>query len=63
VLTPLRGIDVENQIRGLLKVFGLIIGRAKMKTFTSRIVELIDGQPALAAAVNSDGAANVSAQT
>jgi len=43
--------DVESQIRGLLKVFGLIIGRAKMNTFTAKTNELIDGQPALAAAV------------
>jgi transposase len=43
--------DVENQIRGLLKVFGLIIGRAKMNTFTAKTNELIDRQPALAAAV------------
>jgi transposase len=43
--------DLENQIRGLLKNFGLIIGRAKMNTFTARTVELIDGQPLLAAAI------------
>ena len=28
--------DLENQIRGLLKNFGLVIGRAKMNTFTVR---------------------------
>ena len=28
--------DIENQIRGLLKNFGLVIGRAKMNTFTVR---------------------------
>jgi transposase len=43
--------DLENQIRGLLKNFGLVIGRAKMNTFTARTVELIDGQPVLAAAI------------
>jgi transposase len=43
--------DLENQIRGLLKNFGLIIGRAKMNTFTARTNELIDGKPALAAAI------------
>jgi len=39
--------DVENQIRGLLKNLGLVIGRAKMSTFTARTMELIDGNPAL----------------
>ena len=43
--------DLENQIRGLLKNFGLVIGRAKLNTFTSRANELIDGKPELAAAV------------
>ena len=36
--------DLENQIRGLLKNFGLVIGRAKMNTFTVRATELIDKQ-------------------
>lgn len=43
--------DLENQIRGLLKNFGLVIGRAKMSTFTTRATELIDGRPELAAAI------------
>ena len=43
--------DLENQIRGLLKNFGLVIGRAKMNTFTAKAIELIKGQPALAAAI------------
>ena len=43
--------DLENQIRGLLKNFGLVIGRAKMNTFTAKAAGLIDGQPALAAAI------------
>ena len=43
--------DIENQIRGLLKNFGLVIGRAKMTTFTTRAKELLDAQPALSAAV------------
>ena len=43
--------DIENQIRGLLKNFGLVIGRAKLNTFTKRAEELIEGQPALSAAV------------
>lgn len=43
--------DLENQIRGLLKNFGLVIGRAKMSTFTTRATKLIDGRPELAAAI------------
>src|ERR1700761_9158990 len=43
--------DLENQIRGLLKNFGLVIGRAKMNTFTAKTAELINGQPLLAAAI------------
>lgn len=43
--------DLENQIRGLLKNFGLVIGRAKMNTFTVRANELIDGKPELAVAI------------
>lgn len=43
--------DLENQIRGLLKNLGLVIGRAKMGTFTARAAELIDDKPALTAAV------------
>jgi transposase len=43
--------DLENQIRGLLKNLGLVIGRAKMNTFTTRANELIDKNPALVAAI------------
>lgn len=43
--------DLENQIRGLLKNFGLVIGRAKMNTFTTRAHEFIEGRPELAAAI------------
>jgi len=43
--------DLENQIRGLLKNLGLVIGRAKMGTFTARATELIGDKPALTAAV------------
>jgi len=35
----------------LLKNLGLVIGRCKLNTFTARADELIDGKPALAAAV------------
>ena len=44
--------DLENQIRGLLKNLGLLIGRAKMNTFTARVVELIEDRPELAAVVD-----------
>ena len=43
--------DLENQIRGLLKNLGLVIGRAKMNTFTGRATELIADKPALTASV------------
>jgi len=43
--------DVENQIRGLLKNLGLVIGRAKMNVFAVRAAELIEDRPELAAAV------------
>ena len=43
--------DLENQIRGLLKNFGRVIGRAKMTVFYLRAAELIEDRPELAAAV------------
>ncbi len=43
--------DVENQIRGLLKNLGLVIGRAKMNVFAVRAAELTQDRPELAAAV------------
>jgi transposase len=43
--------DLENQIRGLLKNLGLVIGRAKMNVFLMRAVELTEARPELAAAV------------
>ena len=43
--------DLENQIRGLLKNLGLVIGRAKMNMFVVRAAELIEDRPELAAAV------------
>ena len=43
--------DIENQIRGLLKNLGLIIGRAKMNVFTVRATELAGDRPDLAAVV------------
>jgi len=43
--------DLENQIRGLLKNLGLIIGRAKMNVFSLRATQLTEGRPELATAV------------
>ena len=43
--------DIENQIRGLLKNLGLVIGRAKMNVFAVRAAELAEARPELAAAV------------
>ena len=43
--------DLENQIRGLLKNLGLVIGRAKMNVFAVRAAELAEARPQLAAAV------------
>src|SRR6266704_1848107 len=43
--------DIENQIRGLLKNLGLVIGRAKMNVFSMRAAELAEARPELAAAV------------
>jgi transposase len=43
--------DIENQIRGLLKNLGLVIGRAKMTVFCARTEELIQDRPEIAIAV------------
>ena len=43
--------DLENQVRGLLKNLGLVIGRAKFNVFAMRAEELIEGRPELVAAV------------
>jgi len=43
--------DLENQIRGLLKNLGLVIGRAKFNVFAARAQELIEGRPDLVAVV------------
>ena len=40
--------DIENQIRGLLKNLGLVIGRAKEGVFTRRVLALLDDRPDLA---------------
>src|SRR5436190_24296763 len=41
--------DLENQIRGLLKNIGLVIGRAKFNGFAVRAEELIEDHPQLVA--------------
>src|SRR5262249_22964156 len=43
--------DIENQIRGLFKNLGLVIGQAKMNVFAMRAVELAGARPELPAAV------------
>lgn len=43
--------DLENQIRGLLKNLGLVIGRAKFNVFAVRTEELIEDRPELAAMI------------
>lgn len=45
-------IDIENEIRGTLKVFGLkIAGRVTSGPFESKVVELIEGLPRIEAMV------------
>lgn len=43
--------DLENQVRGLLKSLGLVLGCAKFNVFAVRAEELIEGRPELLAAV------------
>jgi len=43
--------DLENQIRGLLKNLGLVIGRAKFNVFAVRAEELIEDRPELVVVV------------
>ena len=40
--------DLENQVRGLLKVEGLVIGRAKESVFSSRVEALLGKRPDMA---------------
>jgi transposase len=44
--------DIENQIRGLLKNLGLVIGRAKMNMFAVRAAQLAEDRRELLAAVD-----------
>jgi len=43
--------DLENQIRGLLKNLGLVVGRAKFNVFGMRAEELIEDRPELVAVI------------
>ena len=43
--------DLENQVRGLLKNLGLVIGRAKFNVFAVRAEELIEDRPELIAVI------------
>src|SRR6202162_5180361 len=43
--------DLENQVRGLLKNLGLVIGRAKFNVFAVRAEGLIENRPQLVAEV------------
>jgi transposase len=43
--------DLENQVRGILKNVGLVIGQAKFNVFTVRAEGLIENRPELIAAV------------
>jgi transposase len=43
--------DLENQVRGLLKNFGLVFVRAKFDVFAARAEELIEDRPELVAAI------------
>jgi transposase len=44
-------IDLENQVRGLLKGSGLVVGQVGQKGFAPRVVELIGDEPALQAVI------------
>jgi transposase len=43
--------DLENQVRGLLKNLGRVIGRTKMNAFVISAAELTEDQPELAVAI------------
>src|SRR6266446_6505276 len=43
--------DLENQIRGLLKNLGLMMGIARGQVFHARVQELVEGKPFLAVAI------------
>lgn len=43
--------DLNNQIRGLLKNIGLVVGKAERGVFSARVKTLIADRPVLAQAV------------
>lgn len=43
--------DVQNQIRGLLKIYGLVVGKAYGNVLAARVRELLASTPALAPAI------------
>lgn len=44
-------IDLSNQIRNTLKTFGLMAGKGMGRSFETRVHELIEARPAVAAIV------------
>ena len=51
--------DVEMSLRGILRGFGLKVGRTTPRTFEDRVRELVDGQPTLSAIADALLAARV----
>ena len=51
--TQLLGIvtDLSNQIRGLLKTFGLVVPKGAGKIFEANVRRLLEGEPAVAAII------------
>jgi transposase len=45
--------DFENQVRGLLKIFGLRVGKTGRKGFAKRVAEFLEAQPELGAVVGA----------
>lgn len=52
LLVKTRGA-LDNHLRGILKAFGLKIGKVAPSRFEARVLELVDGDPALCAAVDA----------
>lgn len=46
-----KALDIENDIRGLLRNFGLKVGQVSTGRFETRVRELIESEPALAGAI------------
>src|SRR5919206_1783547 len=45
-------VDLSNQIRSILKTFGLMAGKGAGRAFATRVRELLAGRPALAAIID-----------